>query len=116
MSRVTVQPAGVTFEVQPGESLAEAAWRQDYVWPTKCWGQLECMSCFTIIIDGELAAVPAESEEIDAIRLRLSAKYSNDPRVRLGCQLRCVGETLIVEKRGFRTAKNEDSNTVIGDS
>lgn len=112
MPWVTVQPSGERFEVSEGESVAEAAWRQDYVWPTKCWGQLECMSCFTTIVDGELNAEPPSEDELDAIRLRLSPKYSNDPRVRLGCQLKCTGSGLVLEKRGFRSARPEDNNAI----
>ncbi|MGV9862257.1 2Fe-2S iron-sulfur cluster-binding protein [Rhodococcus koreensis] len=112
MPRVTVQPAGVQFEVEDGESVAEAAWRQGYVWPTRCWGQADCMSCFTKIVGGELNAIPADENELDAIRLKLAAPLRNDPTVRLGCQLRCTGDALVVEKRGFRVTSAEDNNMV----
>ncbi|AYJ50317.1 2Fe-2S iron-sulfur cluster-binding protein [Rhodococcus sp. P1Y] len=115
MPRFTVRPAGIELEAFDGESVAEAAWRQDYVWPTKCWGQIECMTCFTTIVDGELDAVPAEDAELDAIRSRLSPKYSNDSRVRLGCQLKCRGSGLVVEKRGVRPIEAQDNNAVSPD-
>lgn len=112
MAWVTVQPAGVELEVSDGESVAEAAWRQGYVWPTRCWGQVDCMSCFTRILDGELKAIPAEQDELDGIRLKLAGRLRTDPAVRLGCQLRCTGDGLVVEKRGFRTGRPEDNNMI----
>lgn len=112
MARVRVEPAGVEFEVDDAESVAEAAWRQGFVWPTRCWGQIDCMSCFTKIVDGELAAIPAEDAELDAIRLKLAGRLKTDPTVRLGCQLRCRGDGLVVEKRGFRVSLPEDNNMI----
>lgn len=112
MPRVTIQPAGIELEVNEGESVAEAAWRQDYVWPTQCWGQADCMSCFTKIVDGELCAVPAEQVELDAIRLKMSGRFKTNPLVRLGCQLRCHGSGLVLEKKGFRPAAPADNNMV----
>lgn len=112
MPRVRIQPADVELEVGDGESVAEAAWRQGYVWPTQCWGQAECMSCFTKILDGELSALPAEQFELDAKRLKMPGKLKSSPLVRLACQLRCTGEGLVLEKHGFRVAEPEDNNMV----
>lgn len=110
MPRVKIQPAGIELEVLEGESVAEAAWRQGYIWPTQCWGQVDCVTCFTKIIDGELCALPAEEAELDAIRFRMSEKFRNNPLVRLGCQLRCKGNDLVLEKKGFRPAEPADNN------
>ncbi|MTD15184.1 2Fe-2S iron-sulfur cluster binding domain-containing protein [Nakamurella sp. YIM 132087] len=110
MPKVRVLPAGVDLEVREGEAVAEAAWRQGYVWPTQCWGQADCMSCFTRIVDGELCAVPAEELELDAVRLKMAGRMRNDPLIRLACQLRCRGEGLVLEKKGFRPAEERDHN------
>ena len=107
MPRVIVEPSGIEIDVEPDETVAEAAWRQGLVWPTKCWGQLDCMACFTTIVDEELSAVPAEDEELDAMRLRLPAR-SRDPLVRLGCRLKVKKSGLVVEKSGVRP---KDSST-----
>lgn len=110
MPHVKILPAGVTIEVKPGEAVAEAAWRQGFVWPTQCWGQADCMSCFTKIVDGERDAIPAEETELDAIRLKMTGRMRNDSLIRLACQLRCTGSSLVLEKRGFRPAVPEDNN------
>ena len=110
MPWVTIQPAGIRLEVRDGESVAEAAWRQGYVWPTQCWGQADCMTCFTKIIDGELSALPAEQLELDAKRFKMADRFKASPLVRLGCQLRCSRDGLVLEKQGFRAAEPEDNN------
>jgi 2Fe-2S ferredoxin len=102
---VTIQPSGDELELAEGESVAEAAWRQGHVWPTQCWGQADCMACFTRIVDGELSALPAEQDELDAMRLKMSPRLRADPLVRLACRLRCTGDGLVLEKRGFRPAE-----------
>lgn len=108
MPHVTVQPSGIEIDVRENESVAEAAWRQGMVWPTKCWGQLECMSCFTKIVDGELSAVPATDDEHDAMRLRMTDRIRS-PLVRLGCQLRVRKSGLVLEKQGVRPSADTES-------
>jgi 2Fe-2S ferredoxin len=108
--RVKIQPSGVELDVDPGESVAEAAWRQGYIWPTQCWGQAECMSCFTRIVDGELSAVPAGDHELDAIRLRMNPRLRSNALIRLACQLRVRGNELVLDKAGVRRAEPADHN------
>lgn len=110
MARVKILPAGLDLEVEPNESVAEAAWRQGLVWPTQCWGQLECMSCFARIVGGERDALPAGEEELDAVRMKMPGPLASDSLVRLACQLRCTGDSLVLEKRGVRKAVREDNN------
>jgi 2Fe-2S ferredoxin len=107
---VLIQPAGIELDVRDGESVAEAAWRQGYVWPTQCWGQTDCMSCFAKILDGELAARPADQEELDAIRFKMSDKMKSNPLVRLGCRIRVSGAGLVLEKQGVRPEQSADHN------
>ena len=99
MPVVRVEPLGVDIEVQPGEPLANAAWRLGYRWPTRCWGQADCMVCRVRVVAGEEHTVAAEDEEIDALRRRLDVAIERD-RVRLGCRLRISGDGVIVEKDG----------------
>lgn len=101
MTNVVVQPAGVTIAVQPGETLAESAWRQGYRWPTTCWGQAECMVCAVRVISGEESTVPPDAEEEDAMRLRFP-RHLRRPDSRLACRLRVSGEGVVVEKKGVR--------------
>ncbi|WP_373693975.1 2Fe-2S iron-sulfur cluster-binding protein [Parafrankia sp. BMG5.11] len=106
---MTVEPSGIRIEVHEKESVAAAAWRQGITWPTKCWGQAECMSCFTKIVGDELAAEPMTQEESDAMRLRM-AKRVRSPPVRLACRLHVEKDGLVLEKRGVRTATGTDNN------
>jgi 2Fe-2S ferredoxin len=101
MPIVRVEPAGIEFDVNPDESVAEAAWRLGYTWPTNCWGQAECMVCWVRILDGELAAEPPGEEELFAMRSRLPVKLRS-PLTRLACRLHVNGGGLVLEKKGVR--------------
>lgn len=114
MPVVKVLPSGLEFEVNQNESVAEAAWRQGLVWPTKCWGQVDCMSCFTKVVDGELAVIPAAEEETEAMRARMSRKVRT-PLIRLGCRLRINGDGVVLEKQGVRPAQASDNNMIGSD-
>jgi ferredoxin, 2Fe-2S len=106
---VTVEPSGIRFEVHPDESVADAAWRHGLHWPTKCWGQLECMACFAKVLDGETAAVPMGEAEYDALRLRATRRL-RQPMTRLACHLKIKGAGLVLEKVGVRPAEPGDNN------
>lgn len=99
MARVRVEPSGVEFDVEPKESVAEAAWRQDVTWPTKCFGQAECMVCFVKVVDGELSTVPPDDEELFALRTMMPSRLRT-PLTRLACRLRVTGRGLVLEKKG----------------
>jgi ferredoxin, 2Fe-2S len=98
---VRVEPAGLEFEVEAGESVAEAAWRLGYAWPTVCWGQAECMMCFANVIDGEDQTEPAGDEELNQMQMLLPAR-SWTPHTRLACRLKLTGSGVVLEKRGVR--------------
>lgn len=103
MPIVHIDGSDVDIDVNPGESVAEAAWRQGYDWPTKCWGQLECMQCFVRIKpgDGEVNIVPADEEEIIAMRTLFPPRLRS-PMVRLGCRVQVCGDGVVLEKKGVR--------------
>jgi 2Fe-2S ferredoxin len=98
---VTVEPGGHTIDVQPQETLAEAAWRQGFRWPTTCWGKAECMVCAVTVSAGEEVVVPPDAEEQDAVRLRM-AGHLRRPTSRLACRLRVRADGAVVEKKGVR--------------
>jgi 2Fe-2S ferredoxin len=106
MVKVRVEPAGVEFEVKPGESVAEAAWNQGYTWPTKCWGQAECMVCFVKVLDGELWTEPPEEEELGRLRSLLPVRL-RDPLIRLACRLRINSAGVVLEKKGVQAPEND---------
>jgi ferredoxin, 2Fe-2S len=105
MPLVTIVPGDLTIEVAPGESLAQAAWRQGYHWPTTCWGEMQCMVCATVVRSGDAAAVPPSAAEETAISERMP-RFRQQPGTRLACQLLVTGDSLVVEKEGVRPPCN----------
>jgi ferredoxin, 2Fe-2S len=110
MPTVRVEPAGLDIEVAPGESVAEAAWRQGYTWPTKCWGQAECMVCYVRVVDGELDCVPADDEELFQMRTLLPIRLRS-PLTRLACRIKVKGNGLVLEKKGVRPPEIQEEPT-----
>ncbi|MGH3246637.1 MAG: hypothetical protein ACRDOI_10570, partial [Trebonia sp.] len=89
------------IDVRARESVAEAAWRLGYTWPTKCWGQLECTMCFARIAGGEEHIAPPGDDEVLAMRTRLPARLRS-PLVRMGCRILVTGEGVVLEKKGVK--------------
>lgn len=113
MPSVHIDGSDVDIDVNLGEAVAEAAWRQGYTWPTKCWGQLECMVCFVRIKpgDGEVNIVPPSEDEIVAMRAMLPPRLRS-PMVRLGCRIEVCGDGVELEKKGVKlpeTAPNVEA-------
>jgi ferredoxin, 2Fe-2S len=98
---VRVEPAGLEFEVMPGEPVAVAAWRQEYVWPTQCWGQAECMVCFAKVVSGETEVEPASEYERSRME-QLLPRQARSSTTRLACQLTIRGPGVILEKKGVK--------------
>lgn len=103
MPIVHIDGSDVDIAVNSGEAVAEAAWRQGFEWPTKCWGQLECMQCFVRIKPNEAESniVPADDEEIIAMRTMFPPRLRS-PMVRLGCRIEVCGEGVVLEKKGVK--------------
>ncbi|MBY4039198.1 2Fe-2S iron-sulfur cluster binding domain-containing protein [Rhodococcus fascians] len=101
MTVVRIDGSDVEIDVRKGESVAEAAWRLGFDWPTKCWGQLECMQCFVRIKDREENIVPPEDEELFAMRTMFPPRLRSR-MVRLGCRLEVCGDGVVLEKKGVR--------------
>lgn len=96
---VTVEPAGVTFEVRPGQSVIQAAWQAGYHWPTTCWGQAECGACAMEVVAGSERLSPVGAAE--ALRLRALGRRGTGRR--LACQAHCALEgPVVVKKPGVR--------------
>jgi 2Fe-2S ferredoxin len=98
---VRVEPAGFEIDVRPGESIAEAAWRLGYRWPTSCWGQAECMLCFVRVTAGEPQTEPPDDEEVSQMQTQMPSQWRS-PVTRLACRLRITGPGVVVEKKGVR--------------
>jgi len=98
---VRIEPSGLRLEVPDGESVAEAAWRQGYHWPTTCWGQADCMVCRVEVIEGADAVRDAGPEEVGAVRHKLPPSLHR-PATRLACRLEVTGIGVVLRKQGVR--------------
>ena len=99
-----MQPSGVTYQAQQGESLMGAAQSRGLYWPTTCGGQGICTTCLTEIVSGgELLAEMARSERKTLVAER-GEVVLNRP-VRLACQATVLSAgTITVTKLGVRSA------------
>jgi ferredoxin, 2Fe-2S len=99
VSGVRVEPLGADIELEPGEALADAAWRLGYEWPTTCWGQADSMLCRVEVIAGAELVEPAVDDERRAIARHLP-RSQRGRAVRLACQLYVIGDGVVVRKDG----------------
>lgn len=103
-----VEPAGVEFEVRPGESVIAAAWRAEYTWPTLCYGAGTCTTCQCEVLDGlhELSErTEAETHMLGDLNRRV--RRADPRRVRLACQLKISGD-ITVRKPGVKKRAPSD--------
>lgn len=102
--RATVEPAGVVIEVEDGETLFDAAYREGYDWPTVCAGQGICSRCHVRILDGAdlVTPVAASGPEKRVIRRVAQRNYDNKTEgIRLACQIGFTADVK-VEQLVFR--------------
>jgi 2Fe-2S ferredoxin len=100
MITVKIEPSGLAFEAESGETLMAAAKRQGYYWPTTCGGNGECTTCACTIEDGAKNVSDLgrfESKSLQAGRGRAAVQGG----LRLGCQTRVYGD-VTVRKPGVR--------------
>ncbi|MBP1823327.1 2Fe-2S iron-sulfur cluster binding domain-containing protein [Mycobacterium sp. OAE908] len=101
MATVRVQPSDISFDIAAGETIIEAAWRNDLWWPTICRGAGTCKTCVLRVVEGEehLSPVePWEHEGLDGIRRTLPG---GGVGYRLACQVKAAGD-VVVRKIGVR--------------
>ena len=75
---VHVEPIGIDLELQPGETIIEAAWRYGYSWPTVCYGQAECTLCHVEVLSGDEHLTPVDDEEREVLEQRLPGAGRRD--------------------------------------
>ena len=105
-NQVYVEPGGAHFDVHPGESFIQAAWRAGYQWPTTCWGQAECGACAMEVLEGRefLSTVePMENARLRSLPLRNGGAAPGVP----GAWSVAVG-TVTVRKPGVRLRRRRD--------
>jgi ferredoxin len=96
---VTVLPRGVTVNVDSGQSVYEAAVKQDVLWPTTCEGLGTCHLCYMSVVEGAEHLEPVEPFEAEGLA-EVVDTVGRGP-VRLACQVRPKRD-LVVFKRGVR--------------
>lgn len=101
-SAVTVQPSGLVFSADVGETVFAAARRNGLRWPTVCGGEGTCHTCAVEVLDGDSALAPPddyELEQLDDIR----AFAAHPLRCRLACQARIAApRPVVVHRTGVR--------------
>lgn len=114
MPRVTVQPAGIEFEADPGEVLMAAARRHGYRWPTTCDMCADCSVCHVLTLSDPAALAgshPREEETLGLIRHRYRDAASG--ALRLAC-VATVEADVTVQRRGVRPAVQPNAASTAG--
>jgi ferredoxin, 2Fe-2S len=102
--RVTVEPASVSFDVEPEENMLAAALRAGIRWPTVCQGAGVCTTCHFFIRDGYEHFPPLTALEREAlIWIRRRQPQVPEDHIRLACQTTISGDVLVY-CRGARPA------------
>ena len=100
MPTVTVEPAGIPFEVPVGRTVMEVAREQGYYWPTQCNMACQCATCFFIVVEGAENLSPMGRAERAAL-IEQRGRHALAQPVRLACQARVHGD-VVVRKHGVR--------------
>lgn len=97
---VHVLPAGLSFIVQAGQTIYEAALDQGISWPSICGGAADCTRCFLEIVEGGDRFSPMEVDERAALE---RVRWRGNPRQveRLACRARVCGD-VVVRRRSVR--------------
>ena len=96
---VRVTPGNVDLEVNPGETVMDAAERLGWRWPTVCHGDAECGVCWMDVQEGADSLSPRTGEEDTALE---TVPLDRDPKrtIRLACRAQVLGDGLVVGKKG----------------
>lgn len=100
--RARIEPSGLQLDVEPGETLFDAAHRQGWWWPTVCGGNAQCTRCAMVVRAGVEHLAPIGKDEREGLE-RVLWRDGERPGERLACQARCHGD-VVVEKKGVRRA------------
>ena len=112
MITVRVEPLGAQFEVEPGETLMEAANRAGLYWPTVCGGNGYCNRCFITTDPDDPAFGSMSQEEEEALR-RVRWRISSTAGERLACQVKILAD-VTVRKKGVTPLSEIDPGWTAG--
>ena len=86
-------PEGMDVEAQSGETILDAALRNNIHLEHACEKSCACTTCHIIVREGVGSLAESTEDEDDM----LDKAWGLEPESRLGCQAKVVDENLIVE-------------------
>ena len=98
VSRVRVEPSGIEFDAEAGQSIMAAARHAGYEWPTLCQGNAQCNRCYVVVLAGADNLSPMTVVEREGLE-RVRWADGLVPGERLACQAQPRGD-IVVHKRG----------------
>ena len=99
MPRLRVEPLGIEIEVENLATVMEAAEHAGFYWPIGCDRNGECTNCAMEVISGLGRLSGMGRYERLNLRRQRGPRGADDPRLRLACQARVLGD-VVVYKRG----------------
>ncbi len=114
--KVKFVPIDKEIDIEPNETLLQAAKRNGVFIKSLCGGMPSCAECRVKVLDGEHNVIKPTKKELNLI----GTSYFIDNR-RLACQLRCFGDITIditeqIEKLQVATKRPQGTKTIVDDS
>jgi 2Fe-2S ferredoxin len=105
---VRVEPAGIEFVAEHGETVMHAGRRAGIRWPTICEGYANCGLCYVDVSRNEARVSPPDDVET-AMLCRMPKGANPAVERRLACQLRVEGDIVVVRQaiRSLGRGNNE---------
>lgn len=98
---IQVEPSGVSFEVEAGETIMAAAIRNGFTWPTICGGRGTCKTCVFLTLAGGANLLAAEPWEVEGLETIAETLPNGGEGWRLACQAKATGDVTL-RKVGVR--------------
>ena len=98
MTKVTVQPDGIEYEAEIGQSIMGAAQKSGYYWPTTCGGNAICTTCMAEVVSGTESLSDMDEIERDTIVDERGSSILETP-VRLACQATLIADTPVTVRK-----------------
>lgn len=89
----SICPDGATIDAEPGESILDAALRNNIAIEHACEKSCACTTCHVIVRKGFESLADAQENEEDF----LDKAWGLEPESRLSCQAKVTDEELVIE-------------------
>lgn len=94
MATITILPANIKLEVEPGTTLLEAALQAELAWTHTCGGKAQCTTCAYTLIKGDENVSPMSRLEEHQLVAR-KGRHVIKARMRLACQTKVKGDITV---------------------